>query len=83
MTKYLVDVYVPAIDTHYDVWLPAGKTIIEVTQLLKTMIPSLSEDSYRGSEETLLIDALSGNYLNPQGTIYDVGIRNASKLILI
>ena len=34
MRKFLVDVYLPALGKHYDVYLPAGKKIGEATQLI-------------------------------------------------
>lgn len=83
MKKYLVDVYLPACGKHYDVYLPTGKKIAEVTQLLVSMAESLSDGSYRGTAATVLINANSGEPLNINVTVYDAGIRNSSKLILI
>jgi hypothetical protein len=83
MKKYLVDVYLPATGKHYDVYLPAGKQIGEATQLLVSIIESLSSGSYIGTADAVLIDALSGEPLDRSSTVYDAGIRNSSKLILI
>ena len=83
MKKYLVDVYLPASGEHYDVYLPAGKQIGEATQLLVSMAESLSGGSYKGTVNTVLLDAGNGEPFNRDLTVYDVGIRNSSKLILI
>ena len=83
MKKYLVDVYLHAIGKHYDVYLPTGKQIGEATQLLVGMVESLSGGSYKGVADSLLLDANSGKPFNRSETVYDVGIRNSSKLILI
>lgn len=83
MKKYLVDVYLPASGKHYDVYLPTGKLIGEATQLLVNIAESLSGGSYKGTEDSVLLDATSGEPLNRNVTVYDAGIRNSSKLILI
>lgn len=83
MEKYLVDVYLPASGEHYDAYLPAGKQIGETIQLLSGMLESLSGGSYKGTMDTVLLNANSGEPLKKNDTVYDAGIRNASKLILI
>ena len=83
MKKYLVDVYLPATGKHYDVYLPTGKQIGEATQLLVSIAESLSGGSYKGTADSLLLNANSGEPLNRDFTVYDAGIRNSSKLILI
>lgn len=82
MRKYLVDIYLPASGEHYDTYLPAGKMIGEVTFLLVSIAESLSSE-YKGTADAVLINAISGEILNRNKTVYDAGIRNASKLILI
>lgn len=83
MKKYLVDVYLPACGKHCDVLLPAGKRISEITRLLSALAERLSEGSYEGGQSAMLLDAESGEPFPAEETVYDVGIRNASGLILI
>jgi hypothetical protein len=83
MKKYLVDLYLPATNKHYDVYLPTGKQIHEATQLLVTIAESLSGGGYKGTEDSLLLNADNGELINRDATVYDAGIRNASRLILI
>ena len=83
MKKYLVDVYLPALGKHYDVYLPTGKQIGEATQLLVGIAESLSGGSYKGSGASLLLDAASGEPMSKSDTVHDAGIRNSSRLILI
>ncbi len=83
MKKYLVDVYMPACGEHYDAYLPAGKLIGEAASLLVGVIESLSNGNYKGTADTVLINAVNGEILDQGITVYDAGIRNASKLILI
>jgi hypothetical protein len=83
MKKYLVSVYLPSTGKHYDAYLPIGKRIGEATQLLVNIAESLSGGSYKGSFDTVLINATNGEPFNQSDTVYDAGIRNSSKLILI
>ena len=83
MKKYLVDVYLPTIDKHYDVYLPTGKRIAEATILLVALAQSLSSGSYVGAKKPMLLNADTGEPLKTDETVCDAGIRNSSKLILI
>jgi len=83
MKKYLVDIYLPASGCHYDVYLPACKRIDEATRLLVSLMEPLSGGSYRGTSNTMLLDAVSGEPYDRGATVLDAGIRNASRLILI
>lgn len=83
MKKYLVDLYVPAAGRHYDVYLPAGKHIWEVIQLLVGMTASLSGGSFQGTKDAILLNGDNGLPLERNVTVFDAGIRSASKLILI
>ena len=83
MKKYLVDIYLPTIGMHYDVYLPAGKQIGEATQLIVGIAESLSGGSYMGTADAMLLSAADGTPLDRNITVYDAGIRNSSRLILI
>lgn len=82
MKKYLVDVHIPAAGVHYDAFLPSGKLVGEATQLLVGIAESLSGGNYKGTADSLLLDAISGVPYNSNLTVDDAGIRNSSKLIL-
>ncbi len=83
MKKYLVDVYLPSIGEHYDVYLPANKPIGEVTSLLVKIAESLSNGNFKGTSDTVLLSAVDGEIFNRDLNVFDTGIRNSSKLILI
>lgn len=83
MRKYLVDLYLPAAGIHYDAYLPAGKTIGEASALLVKLVESLSDGSYKGTADSVLLNAENGEVYDRSATVYDAGIRNSSRLILI
>lgn len=83
MDKYLVDVYLPSLRKHFDVFLPANKLIGDVVSLLINIVESLSDNSFEGTVDTVLINAVDGEVYNFNTTVFDSGIRNSAKLILI
>ena len=83
MKKYLVDVYLPSIDRHYDVRLPGAKKVHEVTKLLADIAERLSDGAYMYTSDVMLMDANTGLPIDRNATVTGAGIRNASHLILI
>lgn len=83
MKKYLVDVYLPAAGKHMNVFLPNTKEIGEVIGLLVRVADSLSGGSYKGTPDSMLLDAGSGEPYDLSLTVEDAGIRNSSQLMLI
>jgi hypothetical protein len=83
MKKYLVNIQMPTSVTNYDAYLPANKKIGEATLLLAGIAESLSNGAYHGSEESVLLNADNGEPFERNITVYDAGIRNSSRLILI
>ncbi|MCX4357549.1 MAG: hypothetical protein OSJ43_15255 [Oscillospiraceae bacterium] len=83
MNKYLVDVYLPASGEHFDVFLPINKLIGEVISLLADIAVPLSGNSFKRTTDTVLINAANGEVYNFNDTVFDAGIRNSTKLILI
>ena len=83
MKKYLVDVYLPSINRHYDAYLPSDRQIHEVTKLLAQIAEKLSDGEYVSTVDAMLMNAESGEPLERGVTVYGAGIRNASHLILI
>ncbi len=83
MNKYLVDVYLPASGQHFDVFLPANKLIGEVISLLVDIVVPLSGNCFERTADTILINAVNGEVYNFNITVFDAGIRNSTKLILV
>ncbi len=83
MTIYLVDVYLPASGDHFDTYLPAGELVGEATLLLTKIIEPLAKGKFKGHSDSVLLNADNGDVYDRNITVYDAGIRNASKLILI
>lgn len=83
MKKYLVDVFLPSVGSHYNAYLPSSRKVREVTQLLVQIAGSLTDGGYQATEKTMLLWAESGERIDPEQKVEDVGIRNSSHLILV
>lgn len=83
MKKYLVDVYLPACGEHFDAFLPINKPIGEVISLLAEILIPLTRNSFKKTADTVLINAVNGEMYDLNTTVFDAGIRNSTKLILI
>lgn len=83
MKKYLVDIYLPPSGEHFDVFLPANKFIGEVIPLLVDILVPLSGDTFDKTSDVVLINAIDGRIYDFNTTVFDSGIRNSSKLILV
>ena len=82
MTKYLVDIYIPAAGQHLAAFLPANKEIGEIIQLLVSASATLVGGSYKGGPDTMLLSAETGSPYDNTLTVEEADIRNATRLIL-
>ncbi len=83
MKKVLVEVFVPVINAKYDVFIPNTSQMSEVLQLLKKAVTDLSEGRFVATDETAVCYRENGAIININMTVYELGIHNGSKLMLI
>ena len=83
MKKVLVEVFVPVIDKTYDVFIPNTSQMSEVLELLKKAVSDLSNGRFIATDETAVCYRESGSIINVNMTVYELGIHNGSKLMLI
>ena len=83
MNKILVNVYVPILNRSYDIFIPSGSQIFEVTGLMKRAIYELSEGQFMPSADTLLAFRKTGEILDHNRTATELSIGNGAKLMLI
>ena len=82
MNKLLVEVYVPAIGSVYDVFIPIGAKVYELAPLISTAIEKLSDGLF-ASADTVLCDGVSGSIYNINLSVEDMKLKNGSRLMLI
>ncbi len=83
MDKVLVEVFVPAVSQTYDIFIPLSSTLFEVTELIKKAVFELSDNMFIPSSTTAICRHGDGAILNINMSVYELGIHNGSKLMLI
>lgn len=83
MNKVIVNVYVPILNCSYDIFIPTGSQLFEVLELIKRAVSELSEGRFMPTENTTLSLRSSGEILNVNATVSELGIENGAKLMLI
>jgi hypothetical protein len=83
MHKILVEIYNPASNNTYDVFIPLKSPVYEVVYLLTHTISDLSQGHYKATEQTVLCDRMTGNVFDINRTFEELSLKNGSKLMLL
>lgn len=83
MEKVLVEVFLPAANTSYDIYIPLVGRMNEIVMLVSTVLSELSAGKYKADSSAVLCDAATGAVFDINRTVEELGIKNGSKLILI
>ncbi|MEE0863275.1 MAG: methyltransferase [Lachnospiraceae bacterium] len=81
--KALVEVYVPAAEQTYDVYIPLESKMNEVVYLLSNALSDLSNGKFKATDETIVCDAKTGIIYNINIEVAELGIKTGSRLMLI
>ena len=83
MNKVLIKLYVPVIESEYDIWLPINKKIYKIVDLLEKSINELSGGCYTPSKTARLYDKNSAKSYNMNLNAKENNIKNGTEIILI
>ena len=83
MDKVLVEIFVPVAGQSYDVFIPQSVKMSEIILLVSKSIADLSAGKFKPDASTILCDADSGNIFNINLSVYELEIKNGSRLMLI
>jgi hypothetical protein len=83
MKKLTLEIYLPAAQKAYDVQVPADARLSQVTSLAGKLLTELSAGLYTADGSAVLCDRETGDILNINMTVWELGLRNGSKLMLI
>ena len=83
MDKILINVFVPVLHSSYDMFIPGDAVLGDVAELIKKAVSELSDGLFFSEENTALCRRESGEILNINLSVYELGIQNGSKLMLI
>lgn len=83
MNKVLVEVQVPAIGDHFDIFVPTDAQIRDLIGIMADGVAELSNEKYipSGCEQLCLKEP--AGLLNPTLTLEDYGIKDGTQLYLI
>jgi len=82
MDRLLIEVYVPAISKLYDIFIPHGAKVHELTILISDAIEKLSDGLFI-TNDAVLCDGNDGTILNINLSVEDMKLYNGSRLMLI
>lgn len=83
MDKVLVEVYVPTLRTAYDMFIPVNAMMFEVLKLIQKAVADLSNGKFISDENTIICYRENGAVININLSVFELGIHNGSKLMLI
>jgi len=83
MTKLLVTLNIPTIDSHFDVYLPINKKIGTIKKYLITTIKELTDGNFNiDLDKIKMIDQETGKEYENNTYLIDSGIKNGSQIII-
>ena len=83
MKKLTLEIYLPAAQRAFDVQVPANAPQSQGLELAGRAISRLSGGVYEADPACVLCDRGSGAILNINMTVWELELRNGSKLMLI
>lgn len=83
MDKVLVEVFVPVLGSSFDIFIPLQSMMYEVLELIKKAIVDLSNGRFIANQNTTICHREDGSIININLSVYELKIRNGSKLMLI
>lgn len=82
MKKYLIEVTSPAAAQKFDMLVPDCLQIGEFAQLVGGVFTTTSGGTYISGHSVIVCNKLTGDVLNPDLFIRDLGFRNGTKLLV-
>lgn len=83
MDKVLVEILVPAAEKSFDVFIPQTSKMSEIVALTSKALSELSNGKFKPDSTSIICDAKTGHIFNINASIYELEIKNGSKLMLI
>lgn len=83
MEKVLVNIFVPVLRKSFDMFIPLQARMYEVLELIKKAVAEMSDGMFNADGNTVICYRNDGTILNINLSVYELGIHNGSKLMLI
>ena len=76
MDKVLIDIFLPAINRSFEVYIPLDSKFYEITPLVSKMLSELSNGLFISGDDSILYERKTGNILK-------LNIKNGDNLMLL
>ena len=81
--KIIVDIFVPAINENFNIFIPVNKTVGEVIKIINQSINEITKGTFPISNSLSLIDLNTGVLYDTNFSIKSNKLQNGSRLVLI
>lgn len=81
--KVLIKLYVPMLDTYYDLFVPVNELMWKVNKLIVKSVSDLSGGNLSLDKNYVLINSETGKVYENNVVVLNTDIRNATNLLLI
>ena len=83
MDKVLIDIFLPAINRSFEVYIPLDSKFYEITPLVSKMLSELSNGLFISGDDSILYETKTGNILNINMSARQLNIKNGDNLMLL
>ena len=83
MNKILVEIYIPASEKTYDLFIPSHLMMYDVLKMLCKMATEMCDGLFVSDENTIICNRADGSILNINLSVKELELKNGSKLMLI
>lgn len=83
MDKVLIDIFLPAINRSFEVYIPLDSKFYEITSLVSKMLSELSNGLFISGDDSILYERKTGNILNINMSARQLNIKNGDNLMLL
>lgn len=83
MNKILINLYVPNLNQHYDLFIPVNEFIWKINKLVVKSISDLSDGKLLMNLNYVIANIETGKIYDNNDIVINTDIRNTSKLALI
>ena len=83
MDKVLIDIFLPAINRSFEVYIPLDSKFYEITPLVSKMLSELSNGLFISGDDSILYERKTGNILNINMSARQLNIKNGQFNVVI
>ena len=81
--KVLINLYVPSIDSNYELYIPVNESVKKILELILKSVSEMSDGALNLNVRHYLFDPEGGLMYNDAQIIRETNIKNSKKIVLI